>query len=59
MAIKLFIPGPTVVSEDILKEMCLPMIGHRSKKASEIQKRISDNMQKILFTENRILLNRR
>ena len=39
MAIKLFIPGPTVVSEDILKEMCLPMIGHRSKKASEIQKR--------------------
>ena len=29
MAIKLFIPGPTVVSEDILKEMCLPMIGHR------------------------------
>ena len=56
MAIKLFIPGPTVVSEDILKEMCLPMIGHRSKKASEIQKRISDNMQKVLFTENRILL---
>ena len=56
MAIKLFIPGPTVVSEDILKEMCLPMIGHRSKKASEIQKRISDNMQKILFTDNRILL---
>ncbi len=56
MAIKLFIPGPTVVSEDILKELSLPMIGHRSKKASEIQKRISDNMQKVLFTEQRILL---
>ena len=56
MAIKLFIPGPTIVSEDILAEMSGPMIGHRSKKASEIQKRISDNMQKILFTENRILL---
>ena len=56
MAIKLFIPGPTVVSEEILKEMSLPMIAHRSKKASEIQKRISDNMQKVLFTENRILL---
>ncbi|MDO5451109.1 MAG: alanine--glyoxylate aminotransferase family protein [Akkermansia sp.] len=56
MAIKLFIPGPTIVSEDILQELSLPMIGHRSKKASEIQKRISDNMQKVLFTENRILL---
>ena len=56
MAIKLFIPGPTIVSEDILSEMSLPMIGHRSKKASEIQKRISDNMQKVLFTNNRILL---
>ena len=56
MAIKLFIPGPTVVTEDILKELSLPMIGHRTKKASEIQKRISDNLQKILFTENRILL---
>lgn len=56
MAIKLFIPGPTVVSEELLQEMCGPMIGHRSKKASEIQKRISDNMQKVLFTKQRILL---
>ncbi len=56
MAIKLFIPGPTIVSEDILKELSLPMIGHRSKKASEIQKRTSDNMQKVLFTQQRILL---
>lgn len=56
MAIKLFIPGPTIVSEEMLKEMSGPMIGHRSKKASEIQKRISDNMQKVLFTDNRILL---
>ncbi len=56
MAIKLFIPGPTIVSDDILKEMSGPMIAHRSKLASEIQKRISDNMQKVLFTENRILL---
>ena len=56
MAIKLFIPGPTIVSEDILKELSLPMISHRSKAASELQKRISDNMQKVLFTQNRILL---
>lgn len=56
MAIKLFIPGPTVVSDDILKELSLPMISHRSKAASELQKRISDNMQKVLFTQNRILL---
>lgn len=56
MAIKLYIPGPTIVSETILQELSKPMISHRSKLASEIQKRISDNMQKVLFTENRILL---
>ncbi len=56
MAIKLYIPGPTIVSEAILQELSKPMISHRSKLASEIQKRISDNMQKVLFTENRILL---
>ena len=56
MAMKLFIPGPTIVSESILKELSRPMISHRSKLASEIQKRISDNLQKVLFTENRILL---
>ena len=56
MAVKLFMPGPTVVSEDILAEMCGPMYAHRSAKATEIQKRISENMQKVLLTENRILL---
>lgn len=56
MAIKLFIPGPTIVSEDVLKELSRPMISHRSKAASELQKRISDNLQKVLFTDNRILL---
>lgn len=56
MPIKLFIPGPTIVSDAILKEMSGPMISHRSKAASALQKRISDNMQKVLFTQNRILL---
>ena len=56
MAIKLFIPGPTIVSEDVLAELSHPMISHRSKAASELQKSISDNLQKILFTNNRILL---
>ena len=56
MAIKLFIPGPTVVSDEILQELSKPMISHRSKAASELQKHISDYMQKVLFTQNRILL---
>ncbi|MFI3243299.1 MAG: alanine--glyoxylate aminotransferase family protein [Akkermansia sp.] len=56
MVTQLFIPGPTIVRDDVLEKMSGPMIAHRSKKASEIQKRISDNMQKVLFTENRILL---
>lgn len=45
-----------MVADDILAEMSGPMMAHRSPAASEIQKRISENMQKVLFTQNRILL---
>jgi aspartate aminotransferase-like enzyme len=31
---KLFIPGPTHVTEDVLQKMATPMIGHRTKEAS-------------------------
>ena len=41
---KLFIPGPVEVKEDVLKQMATPMIGHRSKEASDLQRRISDNL---------------
>ncbi|HHZ02495.1 MAG TPA: alanine--glyoxylate aminotransferase family protein, partial [Tissierellia bacterium] len=53
---KLFIPGPIEVKEDILKKMSLPMIGHRSKEASNLQRGISEKLRKLFFTENEVLL---
>ncbi len=53
---KLFIPGPVEVRPDVLEQMARPMIGHRSKDASAIQRRISDNLRKLFFTESEILL---
>ena len=56
MHIKLFIPGPVDVAEDVLQKMATPMIGHRTKDASVLQKSISDKMRKLMYTENEILL---
>lgn len=53
---KLFIPGPIEVKEDILSKMATPMIGHRSKDASNLQRDISNKLRKLFFTENEILL---
>ena len=56
MQTKLFIPGPVNVKEDVLEKMATQQIGHRSKEASILQRRISKNMQKIWNTEEQILL---
>jgi len=53
---KLFIPGPVEVREDVLSKMATPMIGHRTKDASELQRRISEKMRKLMYTDNEILL---
>ncbi|OFI04971.1 serine-pyruvate aminotransferase [Clostridium acetireducens DSM 10703] len=53
---KLFIPGPVEVKEDVLQRMSMPMIGHRSKEASLLQRSISDKMRQIFNTKEEILL---
>ncbi len=53
---KLFIPGPVDVREDVLAKMATAQIGHRTKEATELQERISKNLQKLMFTENDIIL---
>lgn len=53
---KLFIPGPIDVREDVLEKMSTPMIGHRGKEASQLQKSISEKLQKLFYTESAILL---
>lgn len=53
---RLFIPGPVEVKDEILQKMSTPMIGHRTKDASALQKSISEKMQKVMYTKNAILL---
>jgi aspartate aminotransferase-like enzyme len=53
---KLFIPGPTEVAPDVLQKMATPMIGHRSKDASTLQREISEKLRKVMMTKNPILL---
>lgn len=53
---KLFVPGPVEVSEDVLQKMATPMIGHRSKEASELQRNISNKLRKVFHTKEEILL---
>lgn len=53
---KLFIPGPIEVRQEVLQKMSAPMIGHRSKEASQLQRDISDKFRKLFYTENEILL---
>ncbi|HWP96836.1 MAG TPA: alanine--glyoxylate aminotransferase family protein [Syntrophomonadaceae bacterium] len=53
---KLFIPGPVEVSQDVLNKMATPMIGHRSKDASKLQKGISEKLQALFYTAESILL---
>lgn len=53
---KLFIPGPIEVRQDVLNKMSTPMIGHRSKEASKLQRDISHKLKKLFYTENEILL---
>ncbi|MTI68845.1 MAG: alanine--glyoxylate aminotransferase family protein [Firmicutes bacterium] len=53
---KLFIPGPVEVKEDVLQKMATPMIGHRTKEASKLQRDISEKVMKLFYTENQVLL---
>jgi aspartate aminotransferase-like enzyme len=52
---KLFIPGPTEVHPEILKAMSAPMIGHRSSDYSELQKRVTEKVQKLAYTTHPVL----
>lgn len=53
---KLFIPGPVEVRADVLEKMSSAMIGHRSKEASALQRRISDKLRQLFYTQEAILL---
>ena len=53
---KLFIPGPTHVSDDILESLSSPQIGHRTPEISELIEYLVSGIQKVLYTNNDIYL---
>ena len=53
---KLFIPGPTHVSDEVLKAMAMPMIGHRDSLYADLHGAAVEKLKKLLFTDNRIYL---
>lgn len=53
---KLFIPGPVDVRKDVLEKMAMPMIGHRTKEASKLQRDISEKLMKLMYTKDQIIL---
>lgn len=56
MNLKLFIPGPVDVDQEVLEKLATPQIAHRSKIATELQERISKNLQTLMYTDNTIIL---
>ena len=54
--LKLFIPGPTHVPDDVLNSMAQNQIGHRTPEVSELIKEIKEGIKNLLYTENKILL---
>ena len=53
---KLFIPGPTEVRKEILKEMSKPMIGHRSKDFNKLFDEVVPKVNRLFYTKNKIFL---
>jgi aspartate aminotransferase-like enzyme len=53
---KLFTPGPTHVRDRILEAQAKPIVHHRSKEYSELQKNVTSKLQKLLYTEQRVYL---
>ncbi|HZE88557.1 MAG TPA: alanine--glyoxylate aminotransferase family protein [Verrucomicrobiae bacterium] len=53
---KLFIPGPTDVREDVLAAMSRPPISHRGEEAVSLFRTITERAQKIFGTSNAVVL---
>jgi len=53
---KLFIPGPTDVREDVLTAMSRPPISHRGEEMISLFRAVTERAQKIFRTSNTVLL---
>ena len=53
---RLFIPGPTHVRDEILKQMSMSMIGHRSSEFSGIFSETVSKLKRLMYTSNRVFI---
>lgn len=53
---RLFIPGPTDVSPDVLEAQARPMIGHRSQEFKHLYDGLQSRLQQVFQTEARVYL---
>ena len=53
---KLFTPGPTEVRSELLQQLSTAQIHHRTEEFSRIYDDIQNNLQKLLYTDNPVLL---
>jgi aspartate aminotransferase-like enzyme len=53
---KLFTPGPTHVRDKILEAQAAPIIHHRAPEYSTLHKEVTEKLQKLLYTEQRVYL---
>ena len=54
--VKLFIPGPTEVSADILDAQGQWMVGHRMPECADLVGRIQPKLQQVFFTNRRVII---
>ena len=53
---RLFIPGPTEVRSDVLRQLIRPMIGHRSAEFSRLFQRLQPRLQRLFQTQDRVYI---
>ncbi|MDD3084106.1 MAG: aminotransferase class V-fold PLP-dependent enzyme, partial [Candidatus ainarchaeum sp.] len=53
---KLFIPGPISIRKEIALAQTKELIGHRSNEFKELMRKCSEGLQKILYTNNRVII---
>jgi predicted phosphoserine aminotransferase len=53
---KLFIPGPTNVSDEVLQAQSKDLIGHRSQAFADLMGRIQPMLKQVLQTKNRVFI---
>ncbi len=53
---RLFIPGPVLVRDDVLKQLARPTLGHRGKEYAQLHAETVDMLKKLLFTGQNVFI---